>query len=268
MHKGLMSAVAIASMLMVAYFIYANRRQPCDGIFEQTAPQLKVKLDFIGSHGEWTAGPGSVQDVAKESQNVALHLKTCCISRQDGLMTQEQYDSCLKDTKNYEASIVQVSKAIEEAQAAKREGQSELLAEKVKEAKGALEASAKIAAGLAKLAGNVSAQASPQQNGIRPWEQASAVIKLKSGRSVRVDASSVRWGCCSDSLTLDYGQSIPFKNMRAFSILDDQLTIEILPLQGEPVKGVLASESSIEATNELGPYSSAMRSIDRVDFIR
>lgn len=83
-----------------------------------------------------------------------------------------------------------------------------------------------------------------------------------------MDASSVSWGCCSDSLALDWGQSIPFKNMRAFSILDDQLTVEILPLQGEPVKGILASDAPIQAKNELGLYTTAIRNIARVDFIR
>jgi hypothetical protein len=38
MQKPLMIFIAEAGFVIVAYFVYANRPGPCDGIFEQTAP--------------------------------------------------------------------------------------------------------------------------------------------------------------------------------------------------------------------------------------
>ena len=50
MRKALIVFVAVASVLLIAAFMYFIRPQPCDGIYEQTAPQLKVKLG-LHRHG-------------------------------------------------------------------------------------------------------------------------------------------------------------------------------------------------------------------------
>jgi hypothetical protein len=70
MRKVLIVFVAVASVLLISAFMYFIRPQPCDGIFERTAPQLKVKLGFIEANGEWAIGKEKIQQVDKDSQDV------------------------------------------------------------------------------------------------------------------------------------------------------------------------------------------------------
>jgi hypothetical protein len=53
MQNKLIAFVAVASVLIFAYFVYfVTRPSPCESIFEQTAPKLQVKLD----NGAWAIG--------------------------------------------------------------------------------------------------------------------------------------------------------------------------------------------------------------------
>jgi hypothetical protein len=135
MQKALIVFVAVASVLLIAAFMYFIRPQPCDGIFEQTAPQLKVKLGFIEANGEWAIGKEKIQQVDKDSQDVALHLKTCCIWLDKGSITPEQFQVCMNGAKEYEAKIIQITNIVGDAQEAKQQGKTELADQKAAEAK-------------------------------------------------------------------------------------------------------------------------------------
>jgi hypothetical protein len=135
MRKALIVFVAVASVLLIAAFMYFIRPQPCDGIFEQTAPQLNVKLGFIEANGEWAIGKEKIQQVDKDSQDVALHLKTCCILQDKGSITPEQFQVCVNGAKEYEAKIIQITNIVGVAQEAKQQGKTELADQKAAEAK-------------------------------------------------------------------------------------------------------------------------------------
>jgi hypothetical protein len=138
MQKALIVFVAVASVLLIAAFMYFIRPQPCDGIFEQTAPRLKVKLGFIEANGEWAIGKEKIQQVDKDSQDVALHLKTCCIWQNKGSITPDQFQVCVNGAKEYAAKIIQITNIVAEAQAAKQQGETELADQKAAEAKTAV----------------------------------------------------------------------------------------------------------------------------------
>ncbi len=268
MQKALLAFVTISGVLISAYFVYVNRPGPCHSIFEQTAPQVKIKFGSILGNSEWVIGRERVQEVTRDFQGVALHLKTCCESQQNNLLTPERYVDCLNRAKDYAAKIVEFTNIVSEAQAAKDKGDAELVDQKAKDAKAAADASASIAQDLETLAKEIPPPAPASVDASKPWESAKAIITLKSGKSVVVDAKSLGWGCCADYLTLDYGQSVPFKNMQSFGVLDENGKIEIITLKGGPVSGHVDLGSSIQGTNELGSFSTGFKDIKRVDFTR
>jgi hypothetical protein len=135
-------------LLIVGFFVYGIIPKPCDGIFEQTAPSLTVKVNALKANGEWAIGPEKVQDVSEGAQKIAVHLKSCCISQQSGFMKPEQYQLA----KDYDAKIVQITNIIGEAQAAKQQGKTELVDQKVAEAKTTVDASANIVSDAGRLA--------------------------------------------------------------------------------------------------------------------
>jgi hypothetical protein len=149
MQKSLIALATAAVFVIVGYFVYAWRRTPCDGIFEQTVPSLSVKVNALKASGEWVIGPEKVQDVSDGAQKIAVHLKSCCISQQSGYMRPEQYQVCVNGAKDYEAKIIQITNIIGEAQAAKQDGKSEVADQKVKEARTAAAESTSIVSKMA-----------------------------------------------------------------------------------------------------------------------
>jgi hypothetical protein len=112
----------------------------------------------------------------------------------------------------------------------------------------------------------------PSIDNPKPWDEAKAVIKLKNGKSVTVDAKTLStnytsW-CGVNGLNLDYGQSIPFKNMQSLSVLDETPSIEVVPLNGEHLRGHVKDDCDITANNEFGSFEANVRTIERVDFDR
>jgi hypothetical protein len=83
MQKAPMIFITAAGLLIVGFFVYPR---PCDGIFEQTAPSLTVKVNALKANGEWAIGPEKIQEVDKDAQKIAVHLKSCCISQHSGYM--------------------------------------------------------------------------------------------------------------------------------------------------------------------------------------
>jgi hypothetical protein len=80
MQKWFFAFATVAGLLIVGYFVKGTIPGPCDGIFEQTASSLTVKINALKANGEWAIGPEKVQDVAEGAQKIAVHLKSLCIS--------------------------------------------------------------------------------------------------------------------------------------------------------------------------------------------
>lgn len=131
MTKKLIALVIVATFLIIGLFVVLNRSGHCDGIFEQAAPQLKVKLQLLKTNGEWVIGKEKLQQIADNSQKVALHLKTCCILRDGNSISAEQFQVCVNGAKEYDAKIGQITDIVAEAQAAKAAGNTQLADQKI-----------------------------------------------------------------------------------------------------------------------------------------
>ena len=149
--------VVVAGLLAVGlYFGYQSLfRTKCDGLFEQTADQLRVPFEVIKTKGELVLGRTQVQALTEGSQKVALHLKACCLGPRQGAFDAGQFQACLKDVNDYEARIVEVSRTVSEAQTARASGNAQLAAEKTAQAKEAASAAVGVEKDLGKRAAAV-----------------------------------------------------------------------------------------------------------------
>ena len=132
-------SVAVVA-LVLTYFGYDLLRDwlyPCEGIFQQSAVGLNTKLDVIKAKGEFAIGRQKIQDLAERSQETALNLKTCCIvlgkASGDFLRCKEGFD-------RYDAEIKKVTAVVADAQAARQEGKTEVVDQKIAEAKESVKA--------------------------------------------------------------------------------------------------------------------------------
>ena len=132
----LMIVAVTAVLLAIIYFVSRWVGPPkCDSIFEQTSDRLRGNLEFIKVKGELTLGREKVQELTEASQKVALHLKTCCIAQQTGMMSADQFQVCITGAKDYETHIVQVATNIKEVKAAEEQQKPELAKQKTEQAK-------------------------------------------------------------------------------------------------------------------------------------
>jgi hypothetical protein len=148
MQKPLMIVIA-AGFLIAVIFMYFNRPGPCATIKEQTTQKLNLSVDVIKAKGALVIGGEKVQDVSDGAQKVGEHLMACCDAQHgDHPLPPDQYLACINGAKDYEAKIIQITNIIQEADTAKQERKTELVAE----AKTAIEASANIVSQLGKVA--------------------------------------------------------------------------------------------------------------------
>jgi hypothetical protein len=105
----------------------------------------------------------------------------------------------------------------------------------------------------------------------KPGGEAKAIITLKNGKTVKADATQIStdsWCGEGSGLTFDYGQSIPFKNMQSFSVIDDKPTVKVIVIKGDQLTAVLNANCGIYAVNEYGRFQARISNIERVDFGR
>jgi hypothetical protein len=142
-------------VLVIAYFIYDRTRPRCDSIFEQTTTKLGGNLEFIKTKGELFVGREKIQELAEGPQKVALHLKTCCVAQQSGALGPGQFQGCMNAAKDYESKILQVTTIISEAQAAKDQGNLQLVEQKSAQAREAVSAASSSVSELGKVAATI-----------------------------------------------------------------------------------------------------------------
>ena len=132
MKKTLLIIPATLVILVLAYLTYDFlKTSACDTIFQQTAVSLRSKLKVITQEGEIFIGRQKLQDLSERSQNLALTLKTCCILRDTGNATAEEFLTCKGTAEQYEKHIEKVVIHIDEAQLAKQQGKADLVNEQV-----------------------------------------------------------------------------------------------------------------------------------------
>jgi hypothetical protein len=162
--KKQMRLIVIATTIVVivlAYFLLARPRTQCDVIFEQTATRVGGNLDVIKNKGEFFVGREQVQALTDGAQKVGLHLKSCCLSQQTGKMTPDQFQNCINGAKDYESKVLLVTNLINEAQAAKDQGNTQLAEQKAGQAREAASAVTFVANDLGKAAANLPSDTIP-----------------------------------------------------------------------------------------------------------
>jgi hypothetical protein len=140
-----LTILAVAGVvLVIAYFVYDRiGRSGCDSIFEQTSTKLGGSVEFIKTKGDLFVGREKVQELAESSQKVALHLKACCIAQRNGTLNSDQQQACINGAKDYESKILQVSSILSEAEAAKNQGNQQVVEQKSAQACEAVSAATK-----------------------------------------------------------------------------------------------------------------------------
>ena len=140
MNRTIRTVSVVVVALVVVYLGYQllePRLNPCEGIFQQSSVTLGTKLDLIKAKGEFAIGKQKIQDLTERSQATALNLKACCIvlgkASGDFLRCKEGFDK-------YDAEINKVATSVKEAEAAKQQGNSQVVAQKVAEANEGLKA--------------------------------------------------------------------------------------------------------------------------------
>lgn len=133
------ATVVLLTVVWLVYRIVVHSK--CDSIFEQTADRVRANLEFIKIKGELALGQEKVQELTDASQKVALHLKSCCIAQQAGILNAGQFQVCMSGAKDYQNQIIQVVTNIKEANAAEEQQKPELARQKTDAAK---EAASKI----------------------------------------------------------------------------------------------------------------------------
>jgi hypothetical protein len=224
-----LAIVALSVVVLVsAYLIYDHFRPRCDSIFEQTSTRLGGNLELIKSKGELVVGREKVQELSEGSQKVALHLKTCCIAQQSGSLTPEQFQGCMNGAKDYEGKIQQVSSIIGEAQAAKAQGNQQLVDQKAAQAREVVGAASETVSQLGKIAATIatvprSGGSASQPSGPPASEKHTFSLYNVSGTAVTISVNGGwvgEWDASSGTIPL--ASVVQGKN---------ELTVE---LQGQP----------------------------------
>jgi hypothetical protein len=159
------SVTITAGLVIAAYLIWPRPR--CDSIFEQTAPSVEVKLQFIKTIGDLVIGREQVQALAESSQKVGLHLKACCIFEMNGHMNAVQRQTCIDGAKNYETRIAQVTDLVGKAQTAREQGNTQLANERAAEARQATGAVSDAARHLQEVVAGISAVDEPLPSDVK-----------------------------------------------------------------------------------------------------
>jgi len=106
-------------------------RSPCDDIFAQAAPELKVSLKVIENEGAFAVSREKIQELSESAQKVGLHLKTCCAVLDGGKLDSQQFQQCIDKASGYEKQIVLVAQQIREAAEAKERGATDVVQSKI-----------------------------------------------------------------------------------------------------------------------------------------
>jgi hypothetical protein len=196
--------------LVIAYFLYDHFRPRCDSIFEQTTTRLGGNLDFIKTKGELFVGREKVQELAEGPQKVALHLKACCVAQQSSKLGPEQIQGCINGAKDYESKVLEVTTILREAQAAKDQGNLQLVEQKSAQAKQAVGAASRSLSELDKVAATIASApklpASPgRPNGTLATEKHTLNITNYAGTSLTASINGTwvgQWDAHSGDIPL------------------------------------------------------------------
>ena len=133
MKKSLIALSVVIVLLVSIYLVYSFilSRIYCEGIFKQNSLRLQNNLDIIKVNGDLFIEKAKIQDLTERSQMTALDLKTCCIAFEEGKLSPDKFLRYKDSAEKYEEQIEKIAISINEAQAAKLQGKTDLFKEKV-----------------------------------------------------------------------------------------------------------------------------------------
>ena len=135
--KTLLIGIALFGLIGLAVLLLW--RSPCDDIFAQTAPELKVNLKFIENEGSVAVSRETIQELSESAQKVGLHLKTCCSVLERGKVDPEQFQQCIDTASAYDRKIALVAHQVKEVTEAKEMGAKQISQEKIESIKQAIQ---------------------------------------------------------------------------------------------------------------------------------
>ncbi len=135
--KNLRLAVIVAILGLVVIFFArrgCGRGSECETIFRQTSVTLSTDLEALMGKGSLLLDEAQMQNLTERSEMMAMNLRACCIGA-----PREQFMSCQENVQKYQDELQSAAKDLDEADAAKRDGDADLLKQKVDEATSALD---------------------------------------------------------------------------------------------------------------------------------
>ncbi len=129
--KLLLIGIGVAGLVGVSVLVILWPRDPCEGIFEQTAPRLEAHLEIIKNKGAFAVSHELIQELSESAQKVGLHLKTCCSVLERGKLDPEQFQQCIDTASAYDRQVALVARQVKEVAEAKEMGAEEVSQEKI-----------------------------------------------------------------------------------------------------------------------------------------
>lgn len=133
--RWVLAVLVVVAVAPYAYgLITKTIASPCEDIFRQTRLILDSKLEPIKAKGTVLMEEAIISNLTERSEMMAMNLKTCCVALHEDKIDSTEFLGCKETMRSYEASIEKVSQVLDEAQLAKRDENSELVAAKLEKA--------------------------------------------------------------------------------------------------------------------------------------
>ncbi len=130
MKKIIIATAIFIVLIVVGYLIYANlvqKSNPCASIFDQTTVSILEKIKILREKGDALLGPGQIQKISDQSDQIAADLKTCCILFHDDKIAFDEFVKCQDDFNQYERNVDRLAHLVIQTQVAKQQGRYDLV---------------------------------------------------------------------------------------------------------------------------------------------
>ena len=117
-----LGALALAAFVVVLFFWPPTPPSACDGLFKQSEMRLDLSIEAMSVEGKLILGPERIQKLDASAQKTALRLKSCCIARESGWLSEEQWLRCQSLEADYAAKLEEILSLIPSAEAARARG--------------------------------------------------------------------------------------------------------------------------------------------------
>ncbi|MDH3444510.1 MAG: hypothetical protein OEN50_11335 [Deltaproteobacteria bacterium] len=214
-YKTVVIVVALIGLIGLGVLVIVKPGRSCDGIFEQTAPQLETSLELIQNKGAFAVRREKIQELSESAQKVGLHLKTCCVVLDGGKLNSGEFQQCVTRANAYEKQITFVAEQVKEAAEARVKGAENVVQEKIAKIDQAIQSATGEAEGLARQVAQVgSAAASGRSEVGKVNKGAESEPNNNALEANEVSLSGEMSGEVSDSKDSDFFKLITTKQLR------------------------------------------------------